>query len=891
LDFERKVIVKDQERDILIGLIISGDYLKQIKKFFDPNLLSLPYARTVSKWCMEYFDQYQKAPYTDIKSIFETRKSEVIGGEEKIQIIETFLESISDKFEAEEGHYNVEYNLDIAEKYFKDAALEKLELQIKGFRLKKDYDSADAVVAKYKRVEKNICEGIDVWGPEARDTAIETVRSFGEEDILFRYPGDLGRIIRPFRRGDFVIFTAPAKRGKCIVGSTQLLLSDGSISTIKEIVENKKKVNVVTYNEKSHKIETKRVLNFYNNGIKKVFVLQTRSGRNIELTENHPLLTLNGWKELKYLNIKERIAVPRNLEFFGEKEIDTPFLRVLAYLIADGGLSASDITFTKKSDEIMDDFIFNVAKLGDKCRRRSDYITVGISNMNIRKRLKEIDYKFGKSIIKEIPKIIFELKKEQIKEFLQVLFTCDGGIHIVNNKYKSIEIEYSTGSKVMIYQIQNLLLRFGIIGKIKSMSAMGKTYYAFSIRQKNMVEKFNTNIGFLFHKKDVFKDNKEISLSKRDGLGELDSFPYEIKKIIKDEIYKWKDKNNWTYTDICKDIIIENFLHEYYSKQKISRHNIENINNVIKSPLLQLYLKSDIFWDEIVSIDYKGKEIVYDIEVKDNHNFIANDIVIHNSWFLIETALLASFSRLNVLFLSFEMPQKDILMRIYQRLTGQLVLYNNESEGDVKIDMPYFDKNYDMNGIVHQREVLKQGLKVSTLLKKIKGIPTIVKGKRFKILTAPAGSWRIDTIKTHLDNLEYYDDFIPDMIVCDYVDIIAPASKQEKRHQLDEVWQGCRAIGQEKNIIFLSASHSNKSTFSRNQTASDITEDSRKNNHITMSISIDQLEKEKEQNLVRLHTLLDRAGGAFVGKECAVLQCLSCGQTIVDSRIVVRKED
>ena len=40
---------------------------------------------------------------------------------------------------------------------------------------------------------------------------------------------------------------------------------------------------------------------------------------------------------------------------------------------------------------------------------------------------------------------------------------------------------------------------------------------------------------------------------------------------------------------------------------------------------------SDIFWDEIMSITKLGVEDVYDATVEGVHNFVANDIVIHNS--------------------------------------------------------------------------------------------------------------------------------------------------------------------------------------------------------------------------------------------------------------------
>jgi DNA-directed DNA polymerase III PolC len=39
----------------------------------------------------------------------------------------------------------------------------------------------------------------------------------------------------------------------------------------------------------------------------------------------------------------------------------------------------------------------------------------------------------------------------------------------------------------------------------------------------------------------------------------------------------------------------------------------------------------DILWDEIISIEFAGREMTYDLTVDGTHNFVANDFVVHNS--------------------------------------------------------------------------------------------------------------------------------------------------------------------------------------------------------------------------------------------------------------------
>lgn len=46
---------------------------------------------------------------------------------------------------------------------------------------------------------------------------------------------------------------------------------------------------------------------------------------------------------------------------------------------------------------------------------------------------------------------------------------------------------------------------------------------------------------------------------------------------------------------------------------------------------MEIGVAADTRWDKIVSIEYVGEEMTYDLTVPGTHNFIANDIIVHNS--------------------------------------------------------------------------------------------------------------------------------------------------------------------------------------------------------------------------------------------------------------------
>ena len=58
---------------------------------------------------------------------------------------------------------------------------------------------------------------------------------------------------------------------------------------------------------------------------------------------------------------------------------------------------------------------------------------------------------------------------------------------------------------------------------------------------------------------------------------------------------------------------------------------MQTLYKVLPSQELAKLAESDVYWDEIESITELGIEDVYDATVENVHNFVANDIIVHNS--------------------------------------------------------------------------------------------------------------------------------------------------------------------------------------------------------------------------------------------------------------------
>lgn len=111
--------------------------------------------------------------------------------------------------------------------------------------------------------------------------------------------------------GKIIEFYGPEASGKCISEDMEVVLSDGRISTIKDIVDKKEAVSVLTLNEKTQKIELAHVSKFWVNGQKECFEVETRSGRSVTTTRNHLYLTPDGWQYLDKIKDGSFIAVPK----------------------------------------------------------------------------------------------------------------------------------------------------------------------------------------------------------------------------------------------------------------------------------------------------------------------------------------------------------------------------------------------------------------------------------------------------------------------------------------------------------------------------------------------------------------------------------------------------
>ena len=206
-------------------------------------------------------------------------------------------------------------------------------------------------------VQKGFSEDPAILGRDLRDlekygskgTAYlgKVVMSSGERPVLGR------KVMVDLSRPHLMLICGKRGGGKCVVGDTEILLEDGSIEQIKNLKNNERKV--ITLNE-SYKLGAAKKDEFFEREVDKVIKIKTMTGREITLTPEHPLLTINGWKPVGELKKGSRIATPRKIGFFGNEFMSEDQTKLLAYLLAEGHTKKKAVWFTNFDKKIQGDF-------------------------------------------------------------------------------------------------------------------------------------------------------------------------------------------------------------------------------------------------------------------------------------------------------------------------------------------------------------------------------------------------------------------------------------------------------------------------------------------------------------------------------------------------------
>ncbi|NJR51645.1 MAG: replicative DNA helicase [Leptolyngbyaceae cyanobacterium CSU_1_3] len=224
---------------------------------------------------------------------------------------------------------------------------------------------------------------------------------------------------------------------------------------------------------------------------------------------------------------------------------------------------------------------------------------------------------------KTVPALIFRLERSQIALFLNCLFAADGWA------IGQSHVGYSTVSKRLASQIQHLLLRFGIVAVLQSKDC--RSGWQLEITDERSIQTFRLEIGIL---------SQDVS--------EIGIFGSENSEV----------QSKTVTTQRCQKSV----------GTAIAPGCLLTLPTATQSEPIQNLAIGDIYWDQIVSIEFLGEKQVYDLTIPETHNFVANDVCVHNTAFSLGLASnIAIQHKLPVAIFSLEMSKEQIIQRLLSK--------------------------------------------------------------------------------------------------------------------------------------------------------------------------------------------------------------------------------
>jgi replicative DNA helicase len=507
------------------------------------------------------------------------------------------------------------------------------------------------------RDQRELARLYDLLGPAMERISLQMESGQGVIGVPSGFH-DLDRMTGGFKDSDLIIVAGRPSMGKCLRYDS--IVDDpltGERLTIEEAIH--RRMPTVFGFAWDGSVTPSEIHAWVDSGIKPCFRATTRTGRAVEVTGHHPFLTAQGWQPLHDIKVGDRIAVPRAVRCFGS-DISMPLgkVRLLAYFIAEGSLTGNTPGFTNTDPEILADFHGQIAEFYPTLKVRQHDITYFPSGRRgepanpLTLWLRELGLMGKLSADKRFPDCVWQWDRTRLAEFIKILMSCDGTIYAMGGYPR---IEFAVASEDLAQDLHHALVRFGIVAKLWKKK---DRCWRVEITEPKSVARYQTAIGWIGEKAQRFT----ADLPPRGGnLGHL---PKEI----------WADvrfsaaRSGLTLMEVARRAgephsEVRGF--NPHISRRLPQNRLGAYAEALQDDKLLRLASEDIYWDEVVSIEPTGEHQVYDLTVPDTHNFIAQDILVHNTSLALNIALHAALeSKKSIAIFSLEMSKEQLTERL-----------------------------------------------------------------------------------------------------------------------------------------------------------------------------------------------------------------------------------
>jgi replicative DNA helicase len=431
----------------------------------------------------------------------------------------------------------------------------------------------------------------------------------------------------------------------CLTGDTLITMAkSGERVPIRELA-GRSGFAVWALDESTMKLVSAKVTKAFCTGRKPVFRLRTRLGRSIRATANHLFRSFDGWKRLDELRVGEHLALPRVVPTGDRATLSENQAALLGHLLGDGcTLPRHSIQYTTREYDLAERVV-GLAQdlfgesLTPRIKQELQWYQVYLSSterLTHGKRNPVARWLDGLGVFgyraweKRVPTVLFEQSKKVIGSFLQALWATDGCIRPATSSILYPAIYYSSSSEQLSEGVQSSLLRLGINARLRcqKQGTKGRPQHQIWVSGKEDIQRFIENIGAAGAYRQASLSEIQLALMGRTANTNRDVVPSSFWMRMAVPLMR---QRGVTVRRLQHSIGMACCGTTLY-KQNVSRSRLARVVTAVGGDAsLDALARSDVYWDQIASVEPDGEEEVFDLTVPGPQNFVANDIIAHNS--------------------------------------------------------------------------------------------------------------------------------------------------------------------------------------------------------------------------------------------------------------------
>ena len=450
---------------------------------------------------------------------------------------------------------------------------------------------------------------------------------YGRGDAITGVPTgyvDLDELLSGLQPSTLVVVGGRPSMGKCVAADT--LIVDPATGALRTAAELHRlgtgggEVEVLTLD--GGRVVRTRPSGFVDDGVKRVYRLRTRTGREVRTTAGHPFLTPAGWRPLADLSPGQVVGVPAAIPVFGSSTLPADEVVMLAHLVMAPGEDDGRPQLWTENREVAADIEYRGARFGVEVTDRSLPGGGRTWDVTIPPALVELARRHGISPALEarrVPAAVFRLEREQLARFLNRALGARAAVWRPQHGEPG-RLVVGTRSVGLVHDLQHLLLRFGIAASVtQSVVAVDQATWMVHdlvVDEPVQLVRLADEIGTLGHE------------------GELGAVVAHARSVT------------------------EHPLAATIPAAPSARGG--GAPGGSPGPEHEA-----VRWETVDAIEDEGDEQVYDLTVPGTHNFVAADVFVHNTSFALGMGAHAALhANRPVLLFSLEMGSLELSQRL-----------------------------------------------------------------------------------------------------------------------------------------------------------------------------------------------------------------------------------